>query len=439
MLSSNRSYRMNRMLFYYPKDRGVLGVAIFLLMMSVKDKHAAALITPTVARAENLSLSSSLDKSATTVGDSLPKNLLWGHGAAKSLFQPDGLRVQSESEGRLQQLDTMKQTSQRTTPQHELGLQQNPRENDDTSRLSFEEEKELSLIIREGARLRDIQRLFESQHGRDISRAEWAQLANMSEKKLRRAVMKYRDAKSTLVMANIGLVHAVVNQMCNKSGRQVNKDELVQEGSLGLIRAAELFDPSKGLKFSTYAMWWIKGVLSNSKAFQFVAVPTREKVKHNLVTRAIQTYEREHNGRRPAAHEVASMCNLKQQEVEVLLQRMSKIKVLSLDHVYGSSSNDKTELYGDAALRTGDDYAETLQMKADVVTAISRNLDGREALLLRLRYGLTKDGKTRSLVECAEEMGISRSRAQQLASQSLQKLREAQDVSILQEYLHTIA
>jgi DNA-directed RNA polymerase sigma subunit (sigma70/sigma32) len=131
------------------------------------------------------------------------------------------------------------------------------------------------------------------------------------------------------------------------------------------------------------------------------------------------------------------MCNLKQQEVELLMQKMSNIKVLSLDHVYGASSDDRTQLYGDAALRTEDDYAETLQMKEDVVSALSRNLDGREALLLRLRYGLTKDGKTRSLVECAQQMGISRSRAQQLASQSLQKLREAEDISSLREYLYS--
>jgi len=373
---------------YHVKQKKVLGVFVAMCLYSLRNNSAAALASSKFSRAEILP-HSSLDKSTPMISDSLPKNMLLSH-------------------------DTVA-----------------------VKRLSPEEEKELAPLISEGARLRDIQRLFESQHGREITRAEWAQLAGLSEKQLRRAVMKYRDAKSTLAMANMGLVYSVVNQMFSNASWQGSKEELVQEGSLGLLRAAELYDPSKGVKFCTYAVWWIKGVLSNSKAFQLVAVPAREKVKHNLVNRAIQRYEREHSGRRPNAQELAVMCNLKQQEVELLMQKMSKIKVLSLDHVYGASSDERTQLYGDAALRTVDDYADTLQMKEDVVSVLSRNLDGREALLLRLRYGLTKDGKTRSLVECAQHMGISRSRAQQLASQSLQKLREAEDISSLREYLHS--
>ena len=461
---------MNSMCLFHSKDRSSLRAAVALMMIVIcRDGKVAALTSPTVSKAETAIRYSLLDSASSSIQVPLPSNPLWSASDSSILSHPwreaeqrehvtpDDSPIQSQKRKRIDNLRG-KVTSQTTSRPHDQSTSFNgnnltpkvkpkstiiPEEgsttDDESTRLlSSEEEVELSHIIQEGARLRDIQRLFESQQGKEISRAEWARLANMSEKALRRAVTKYREAKSKLVMANMGLVHAVVNQMCRQN--KLNKDELVQEGSLGLLRAAELFDPSKGARFSTYATWWIKGVLSNSKALQFVSIPTREKVKYNVINRAIQDFESEHHGRRPTSQELAALCNLQQQQVELVLHKMAKISVLSLDQIYSASSSEsRTELYGNPALETDGDFAETLQMKADVVAALSRHLDGREALLMRLRYGLTKDGKTRSLVECADEMGISRSRAQQLASQSLQKLREAKDVTCLQEYLCTIA
>jgi RNA polymerase primary sigma factor len=92
----------------------------------------------------------------------------------------------------------------------------------------------------------------------------------------------------------------------------------------------------------------------------------------------------------------------------------------------------------DKAFMVDADLAERLQLRADVIAALVRNLDPREARLMRLRYGL-KDGRTRTISECAEAMGITRSRTQELSSQCLKKLREADDAESLQEYLLTIA
>mmetsp|Transcript_6259 Transcript_6259/g.9164 ORF Transcript_6259/g.9164 Transcript_6259/m.9164 type:complete len:464 (-) Transcript_6259:117-1508(-) len=463
---------MNSIFLFHSKDRNSLGAVVALMMIVIcREGKVAALTAPTASKAETAIRYSLLDSASSSAQVPLPSNPLWSASDNSLLSHPwreseqrddvtpDDSPIQSQKRKRIDNR-LSKVTSLATSQPHlnekstafdgnNLTPKAKPKsiiipeedttaDDDSTRLLSSEEEVELSQIIREGARLRDIQRLFESQQGKEISRAEWARLANMSEKALRRAVTKYREAKSKLVMANLGLVHAVVNQMCRQN--KLSKDELVQEGSLGLLRAAELFDPSKGARFSTYATWWIKGVLSNSKALQFVSIPTREKVKYNFINRAIQDFESEHHGRRPTSQELAALCNLQRQQVELVLHKMATISVLSLDQIYSSSSSESTtELYGDPALETDGDFAETLQMKADVVTALSRHLDGREALLMRLRYGLTEDGKTRSLVECADEMGISRSRAQQLASQSLLKLREAKDVTCLQEYLCTIA
>jgi len=117
--------------------------------------------------------------------------------------------------------------------------------------------------------------------------------------------------------------------------------------------------------------------------------------------------------------------------------------LLSLDFQYKGTSRSGTQedsssaLYGNRALEESD-LVETLQMRADVIAALARNLDPREARLMRLRYGL-HDGKTRTIVECAECMGLSRQRVQQLAVKCLEKLREANDCKSLQEYLLTVA
>lgn len=84
------------------------------------------------------------------------------------------------------------------------------------------------------------------------------------------------------------------------------------------------------------------------------------------------------------------------------------------------------------------DFFEKLQLRTDVVAALSRNLSARETHLMELRYGL-QDGKTRTIEECAKEMGIGRSRVQQLATGCLKKLREAEDAASLQEYMSSIA
>lgn len=124
---------------------------------------------------------------------------------------------------------------------------------------------------------------------------------------------------------------------------------------------------------------------------------------------------------------------------------MSQVsQVLSLDYQYNSQSRSGTEsssrntLENDKNFMADVDLAERTQMHADVVAAMARNLDAREARLVRLRYGLA-DGRQRSLAECAEAMGISHTYAQNIASRCLKKLREASDAESLEEYLLTIA
>jgi len=330
----------------------------------------------------------------------------------------------------------------------------------ETSRVTPEQEVQLARIIQRGVKLHSLKRDFEQEHGREITKAEWTALAQLeSPKELRRLVSDYRRAKNKLVTSNMGLVHTIVrdhyssNQDKNKNNSRngISKEEWIQEGSLGLIRAAELFDPNRGLRFSTYAYIWIKGVLSNQKLDQTIALPAREKTKWNHIQRAMidlkHKNSEEHNTDEnyvPTMEQLAKATNLDTQQVQLILSKMNKTRnLLSLDYQYqttsrsGSDTSRAALLMNDKNLHSDADLVERLHVRADVVAALARNLDQREARLMRLRYGL-QDGQTRTIVECAEAMGISRARAHQLATGCLQKLRQAEDAQSLQEYLLTI-
>jgi RNA polymerase nonessential primary-like sigma factor len=310
-------------------------------------------------------------------------------------------------------------------------------------RVTPEEEVALGRQIQKGVELHNVKTNFEAQHGREITRQEWIQSAGLdSAKELRRDVSEYRSAKQQLVESNMGLVHAVVKNVGTRGG--VSYEEMVQEGSLGLLRAAELFDPNRGLRFSTYATIWIKGILGNSHLKEPITLPQREKTKWNRIRQAHEALAQE-LGREPTRAEVSNRAAMSLEEVAITTRRMTQAQqVLSLDYEYKTSSRSgaetqtETALQQDKAFMFDVDLAERTQFHADVVATLANNLDAREARLMRLRYGLV-DGQTRSIQECADAMGLSKTRVQQLAKSCLKKLREAADAESLQEYLLTIA
>lgn len=315
-------------------------------------------------------------------------------------------------------------------------------------RVSPEEEIELAKMIQNGVKLHKLRSDFEEKNDRKPTRQEWSKLAGLSVKELRREVSTYRRAKQLLVSANVGLIHAVVKSQYGSLHKRsgLSYEEYIQEGSLGLLRAAELFDPGRGLRFSTYATIWIKGSLSNSHVVETIKLPMRERTKYNKIVKAHQELVQQKGGEdEPTIEEVANHLGMKVADVLATQQKMKQVQqVLSLDYQYstqsrsGAESNSFNKLESDKALMADVDLAERTQMHADVVAAMARNLDAREARLMRLRYGLS-DGRTRSIRECAEAMGLSQSRVQNIAQNCLKKLRVAAEAESLEEYLLTIA
>lgn len=320
--------------------------------------------------------------------------------------------------------------------------------------VSHGEEILLARVIQQGATLFGAREKLQAKMGRSPTKQEWADQANLTPKELRRQVSNYRFAKHKLVEANMGLVHAVVNQQyCYYKKSGFSKAELIQEGSLGLLRAAELFDPSRGLRFSTYAVVWVKGTLYNSHITEFVRLPHREKTKYHKILKAqrdmgevsMDPSESTRQSSTATPERLAAVTGLSVDEVRNTQLRMGQAqRLLSLDYEYvahsrsGGETSSFSVLERDRSLQADVDLAELTQLRADVLAALARNLDAREARLMRLRYGLS-DGHARSLHECAEAMGLSYTRVHQLSNRCLKKLRQAAEVEALEEYLLTIA
>ncbi|KAL3769629.1 hypothetical protein ACHAW5_008510 [Stephanodiscus triporus] len=232
-------------------------------------------------------------------------------------------------------------------------------------------------------------------------------------------------------------------------------EELIQESSLGLIHATQLFDPLRGLRFSTYATIWIKGMLSNSNSLnEVISLPSREKAIHNKVCRAwydmaIETGDgngaARGGGKRPSAslaEELAVQIGMDKSSVEENLRRMACVtNVLSLDYRYpsstrsGHSSGDM-----DKALRSCSSFgmdanlAECAQFRADVVSGLVKNLTERELTLMRLRYGL-EDGTEHTVKECAARMDINKETARLLQHACLKKPREASKMDFFERII----
>lgn len=311
-----------------------------------------------------------------------------------------------------------------------------------TPLLTKEEEIELSNLIQQGIKLQTIKSQYETAHDQIITNEEWATISNLDVHTLEEQLKASTDAKNKLITSNLGLVYSTIrNGNYQKNG--ISEEELVQEGCLGLIRASELFDPTKGYRFSTYATIWIKGTLGNSRIDQTISIPEKEKRKWRKIQKAVQSLSPNTQviTKIENVQVIAEMVDMSAEDVQRITNQMNNMKrILSLDYKYTTTSRSgatESEEFSLEHKQKSDDLHEVYTLRHDISRALT-TLSKREEQILKLRYGLTDDLKCRSIVECAREMGMSRGRVQQLAAEGLKKLREKEDVRLLQEYLAQI-
>jgi RNA polymerase primary sigma factor len=236
----------------------------------------------------------------------------------------------------------------------------------------------------------------------------------------RRAAAGDEAAQQRLVEANLRLVIAIARRY---TGTSVPLEDLIQEGNLGLMRAAEKFDYRRGCHFGTYATWWIRQAISRAAGEQSRLIHFPEHVVTRLrKVRRIAAQLSQENGDDPLPQDIARTAGMPVEEVEDLLHLVEQ--PVSLDTpVDGETHYSLAESLEDASAPAPAESASRHLLGDELHQALS-TLTPRERAVVMLRYGVG-DGHSRTLLEVGKELGISRERVRQLEVVALVKLRDA--------------
>ncbi|MCQ2496634.1 MAG: RNA polymerase sigma factor RpoD [Lachnospiraceae bacterium] len=299
--------------------------------------------------------------------------------------------------------------------------------------LSAEEEIDLAKVIEEGSdykqRCHDLEKRLRKPESDEVKQQLTEELAALKAEGGAR-IEEGEAAKKRLAEANLRLVVSIAKRYV---GRGMQFLDLIQEGNLGLIKAVEKFDYSKGYKFSTYATWWIRQAITRAIADQArtIRIPVHMVETINRLMRTQRTLLQE-LGREPTQEEIAK-------EMRMPVERVAEIQKISQEPVSLETPIGEEEdshlgdfIQDDNVPMPADAAAYTL-LKEQLLEVLG-TLTDREQKVLRLRFGLD-DGRARTLEEVGKEFNVTRERIRQIEAKALRKLRHPSRSRKLKDFL----
>jgi RNA polymerase primary sigma factor len=295
--------------------------------------------------------------------------------------------------------------------------------------LRADEEIELARKIADLLELERMREKLLNDLDREPHDREWAEVAAMPLNQFRHRLFLGRRAKDKMVQSNLRLVVSIAKKYMN---RGLSFQDLIQEGSLGLIRAAEKFDHEKGYKFSTYATWWIRQAITRAIADQSrtIRLPVHLYETISRIKKTTKLLSQE-MGRKPTEEEIATRMEMTIEKLRFIAK--SAQLPISLETPIGKEEDSRLGDFIEADGEMPEDQVSKSLLREDLEGVLD-TLSPRERDVLRLRYGLD-DGRMKTLEEIGQIFNVTRERIRQIEAKALRKLRHPNRNSILKEYI----